>query len=114
MAAKSLTSGGIMLVGVEGGQERPLPGREEGDGPRRWSPDGRWLFVERTESPAPASPRSASDVRTGERHLWREIAPADLTGVMRIESVIPTPDGRGYAYEYFAALHSLYLAEGLR
>ncbi len=112
VAAKSLTSGGIMLVGVEGGQERPLPGREEGDGPRRWSPDGRWLFVERTEVQPPRVDRI--DVRTGERHLWREIAPADLTGVMRIESVIPTPDGRGYAYEYFAALHSLYLAEGLR
>jgi eukaryotic-like serine/threonine-protein kinase len=111
VAAQGLASG-LMLVPIEGGEARPVPGREEGDGPRRWSPDSRWLFVQRIAVQPPRVDRI--DVRTGERHLWKEIMPADLTGVMRIGFVIPTPDGRGYAYDYFAALQSLYLAEGLR
>lgn len=89
-----------------------MPGRQDGDAPRRWTPDGRWLFVQRSNTLPARVDRI--DVQTGERRLWKEIMPADPTGVMGILAVIPTPDGRAYAYSYHSLLQTLYLAEGLR
>ena len=111
VAAASATSG-LVLYPSGGGAARSVPGGEEGDQPRRWSPDGRWLYVQRPD-PQPARV-DRIDVLTGERRLWKEIMPADPTGVLGVVGVIPTPDGRGYAYSYRSQLLSLYLAEGLR
>jgi hypothetical protein len=106
------TASGLVVLPVGGGEARSVPGRQDGDAPRRWTPDGRWLFVQRSNTLPARVDRI--DVQTGERRLWKEIMPADPTGVMGILAVIPTPDGRAYAYSYHSLLQTLYLAEGLR
>jgi hypothetical protein len=111
VAARAMATG-LVLLPVGGGEPRPMPGLEDGDAPRRWSADGRWLFVQRSATLPARVDRI--DVQTGERRAWKEIMPSDPTGVIDIERVIPTPDGRGYAYSSHSLLHSLYLAEGLR
>jgi len=54
------------------------------------------------------------DTVTGEKKLWRELVPADRTGVFNDNIFDITPDARWYAYSYVRDLSDLYLVEGLR
>jgi hypothetical protein len=77
-----------------------------------WSADGRSLFVyRRNELPARIA---RVDVESGRREPWKEIAPADRTGLDRIDSIRMTPDGRAYAYGYTRILGSLQVVRNLR
>ena len=54
------------------------------------------------------------DLATGRREPWKEILPADATGVVRVSSVFLAPDGSFYVYAYSRVLSNLYLVEGLK
>ena len=66
------------------------PDLEPDDIPMRWTADGGSLFVYRPS--APPLRVETVDVKTGRRTLWKELRPADPSGVER--SVIVT-DPRG-------------------
>ena len=55
---------GLVLLPLGGGDPRRVPGREEGDAPRRFSADGRGLFVERAAT-LPARVVDRIDLQTG-------------------------------------------------
>ncbi len=100
------------LYPVDGGGPRPIPGLEAGEFPLRWSADGRWLYVRKPdELPARVF---LIEVDTGRRMLWKELMPGDSAGVGRIYTILLTPDGKSYAYDYERSLSDLYLAEGLK
>jgi hypothetical protein len=40
--------------------------------------------------------------------------PPDTSGVTDISSILITPDGKGYVYEYGRTLSDLYLVEGVK
>jgi hypothetical protein len=102
----------ILTLRIDGGASRPLPGGVVGELPIVWSADGRSLYVyRRNELPARVF---RVDVETGRRELWREIAPADRTGLDHIDTIRITPDGRAYTYGYTRILGSLQIAQGLR
>jgi Tol biopolymer transport system component len=110
--AAARTGEPLALYPVDGGSPRPLPGGQVDDRPRRWSADGRALFVRRgTGMPARIE---RVEIATGTRQLWKELRPADAAGVFGISSVQVTPDGRSYAYTFASQLGALYLAEGIR
>ena len=98
------------LYPLAGGAQRPIAGLKAREEPLRFSADGAQLFV-REVSRMPVR-IARLDVRSGERVPWREIAPADPTGV-RIRQVLLTPDGAGYVYHYQRSLSDLFLLEGL-
>jgi Tol biopolymer transport system component len=104
------TSGKGVMFPTEGGEPRPIPGLGAEDHVRRWSADGRSLFVEQGTSPLKVF---RLDLATGRRELWKEITPTDPAGILGI-SLIPTPDGKGYVYTINRNLHDLYVAEGLK
>jgi WD40 repeat protein len=106
------TDGFIKIFPLAGGEPREVPGTLEDEIPLRWTEDGRGLFVWSWCSDMPARAYLV-DIDTGERSLWREVIPADPAGVKGIVSLVPTPDGRGYAYSYFRGLETLYLLSGL-
>jgi hypothetical protein len=106
------TDGFIRIFPLDGGEPRVIPGTRDGEVPLRWAEDGRRLFVWSWYSGVPARAYLV-DIETGERSLWREVIPADPAGVKGIVSLVPTPDGRGYAYSYFRGLETLYLLSGL-
>ncbi|HKD20006.1 MAG TPA: hypothetical protein VKG23_19295, partial [Thermoanaerobaculia bacterium] len=111
-AAAVGTDGRILLCHADDGTARPLAGGLVGELPIVWSPDGRSLYVyRRNELPARIF---RVDVDAGRRELWKEIAPADRTGLDRIDAIRMTPDGRAYAYGYTRILGSLQIAENLR
>jgi len=100
------------LYPVDGGESRPISGIAEGDVPIQWTADGRSLYVRRwDELPARVF---RLDLETGRRELWKQIMPADHTGVVQIRGGLPTPDGRAYAYSYLRILSELYEVEGLK
>jgi eukaryotic-like serine/threonine-protein kinase len=97
---------------VNGGEPRPIAGLE-GLTPIRWSGDGTHLFVWKRSLSLPARVLRL-DLSTGRVEPWRDLRPLDDAGVPGIMSVLLTPDGQSYAYNYARNLSDLYLVDGLR
>jgi Tol biopolymer transport system component len=91
---------------------RPLPGFVYGDHMAQWSQDGRYIYVSARQS-RPARVFRL-DLQTGARELWRELAPANTTGLRGTVDPAITPDGRAYAYSALRHLNDLYVVEGVR
>jgi hypothetical protein len=54
------------------------------------------------------------DPVTGRREFWKELGPADATGVWPPDSQYVTPDGSAYIYSFARRLSDLYVVEGLK
>lgn len=106
------SEGQVKLYPIDGGQPRPLPGVGPGDEVLLWSADGRSLLVRRRHTLPVRIDRV--EVATGKVALWREIAPADRTGMTEVSSVRISMDGSTFTYTVQRLLSELYLAEGLR
>jgi Tol biopolymer transport system component len=96
---------------VDGGEPRPIPGLEPFDEPRQWGSDGDTLYVTRAgEIPMPIYRYSLS---TKKKTLWKQLVPADRAGLVLIENLFVTPDGRHYAYSFNRVTNSdLYVVTG--
>jgi hypothetical protein len=57
---------------------------------------------------------SRLDLSTGRREPWKELKPPDPVGVWGVMSILLTPDGQSYAYNYARMLSDLYLVDGLK
>jgi Tol biopolymer transport system component/predicted Ser/Thr protein kinase len=100
------------LLNVDSGEVRPIPGIEAGEAPIAWTSDGRSLFVYHLgEVPATVN---KLDLATGRKQLWKKLVPPDVSGVTDISSILITPDGRNYVYEYGRTLSDLYLVNDLK
>jgi eukaryotic-like serine/threonine-protein kinase len=75
-------------------------------------PDRRFLFIRRSGGIPVRVDRL--DLSTGRRERWKELAPADRTGVISISTIFLSADGTAYAYTYQRLLSELYLVEGLK
>ena len=104
--------GRVNLYPVDGGEPRPLPGIARGDEVLLWKADGRSLLVRRGLSMPVRIDRV--DVATGKAELWREIAPADRTGMTEVPSVRVSADESTFTYTVHRLLSELYVADGLR
>jgi Tol biopolymer transport system component len=100
------------LYPVDGGKAQLVPGLEAKDVPIQWSADGRTLFVIQRGTLSAKVYRF--DLATGKRQLWKELAPADRTGLTLVGQTVVTPGGSAYAYGYLTMLSDLYLAKGLK
>ncbi len=102
-----------LIVSLDGGPTRTLSGVEPDDVLAQWSADGRYLYATRPQD-VPAKVFRV-EIATGRRGLWKELMPADPSGVNRFEWIAISPDGRSYAYSYMRILIcDLYLIEGLK
>jgi hypothetical protein len=103
-------AGDLVLYPVDGGEPRPIPGPAPDDDVIRFDATGETLFLQTETVPARVYRLSLS---TGRREPWREIGPADLTGVPGV-GVFLTPDGKSYAYWSSRFLETLFLVDGLK
>ncbi|MGC1452946.1 MAG: protein kinase [Candidatus Sulfotelmatobacter sp.] len=95
-----------------GGDPRPINGMEPGDIPINWSEDGHSIYLYRSgEVPAKVY---RVDLATGQKTVWKQIAPLDPTGVSTIGPIVMTPNGKTYVYGFHRTLGDLYLVEGLK
>jgi Tol biopolymer transport system component len=99
------------IYSFDGGDPRLIPGLERGDIPIQWSTDGATLYVTREgEIPKPVY---RYNFATGKKTPWKEIIPADRTGLVRIENLFVTRDGKHYAYSFNRVTASdLYVVRG--
>jgi dipeptidyl aminopeptidase/acylaminoacyl peptidase len=100
------------LFPIDGGQAREIRGPADGEFPLRFSADGRFLYLwKRGDVPARVT---RLEIATGKRETWKDLIPADPSGVERISNVLVTPDTRGYAYCFTRLLSDLFVVEGLK
>ena len=111
IAGNGLAGGGSWLYPVEGGQPRPIPGLQAGEG-FAWTSDPRWFYVYQWNQ-APAKVYRLN-ILTGQRQFFREIAPPDVAGLQDISHIHFSSDGRAYVYSYTRLLSELYLVKGLK
>ncbi len=99
----------LTLFPAKAGASHPVLGVEPGDGPVRWSGDGRFLYV------AQGSKVFRIDPFSGQRTPWKEFAPPDPAGVRSGNwFVVLSADGMSYFYSFQTQLSELYLVQGLR
>jgi Tol biopolymer transport system component/predicted Ser/Thr protein kinase len=100
------------LLAIDSGEIRPIPGLGVEDAPIGWSSDGRSIFVYRLgEVPATVN---KLELATGRKQVIKQLVPPDVSGVTDISSILITPDGNNYVYEYGRTLSDLYLVNDLK
>ena len=110
--AASVAGGEILLVPLDGGQSRAVPGCGPSDLPIQWTPDGRRLLV---FNPGSLPARIFEiDLESGRRQLVRELLPRDRVGVYGLVQALITPDRSAYVYGYQEYRSDLYRVTGLR
>ncbi len=105
----------VTIVPIAGGPPRAVPDAilEPNERLFQWSADGHYLFTVNSDD-IPARIWRL-DIETGKRTLWKEVEPADASGLIGLSSFALTRDGRSYAYSYTRVDSSdLYVVEGLR
>ena len=103
--------GRLALFGVDGGATRAVPGLDPGQLFVQWSEDGRSLYVR--DDARPTSVYKV-DLSTGKKALVLRLMPADPSGVVNMQRVVLSRDGRAYAYNYRRILSELLVVEGLK
>ena len=100
----------LVLLPVEGGSPRPLPGSTRGDFLLRWADENN-LFISRGSVPAEIF---RVDVTTGRREPWRTVVPSDPAGVRSLRPIVLSADGKSLVYACNRVLSDLYMVEGLK
>src|SRR5208282_5947336 len=94
-----------VILTVDSGETQPIPGLGPGEAPVAWSNDGHSLFVYKLgEVPTTIY---KLDLASGHKQFWKQLVPPDVSGVTDISSVLITPDGNNYVYEYGRTLSDL-------
>ncbi|MGB2602604.1 MAG: protein kinase [Candidatus Sulfotelmatobacter sp.] len=94
---------------IADGEPRPVPGLTEADVLAQWSADGRSVLAyRRAEIPYHLE---RVDLATGNRKLFKELAPSDRTGLLSIRGVFVTDDLRSYAYTAYYQVSYLFISE---
>ncbi|HEY3204678.1 MAG TPA: protein kinase [Thermoanaerobaculia bacterium] len=102
------------IFSVEGGDRREIPGAHVGEIVHQWSDDGRWLYVSNRLEPPPRHVHRL-ELATGQRELWKTLAPSDRAGLFAVDFIRISRDGRFYVYGASRAVSSdLFVVEGLR
>jgi len=102
----------VRLYPIDGGQPKEIKSPLLIRAGRNAAPGGRYLFgALRSEVPLKIY---RIDPATGEKQMWKELAPVDRAGVYNVAQLFVTPDARWYAYSYVRDLSDLYMVEGLR
>jgi hypothetical protein len=102
--------GKYFVYPIAGGEAQPVPGLTEEDVLARWSADGRSALVYR---PAQIPSRiERVELASGQRTLFKELAPADRAGLLSVREIFATDDLQSYAYTAYYRVSSLFVSEG--
>lgn len=105
------------LFPIAGGPARPVPALKPGDIPVQWSQDRRYVYTV-DDVPEPYPPAIyvfRVEVTSGDRVLWKTLAPPDPVGVEDLRrSLVITPDAESYCYSYLRRLGDLFVVDGLK
>jgi eukaryotic-like serine/threonine-protein kinase len=108
----AISSDGIYLVPIEGGEPQLIHGSQPEDTPIRWAKDGKELLVGRRNETS--CPVWRLDVQTGARRVWKTVAPPDAAGVTGVSCPRVAGDEEHYVFGYVRQLSDLFLVEHLK
>jgi Tol biopolymer transport system component len=112
IAAYGEWSDDFFVLPAGGGEPTQIPGTKDLD-LVRWAQDGRSIYCASMGKVPTRLFRV--DVASGRREPWKDIGPADLSGVIQLSPLFLTPDAKSYAFGFSrAGTSDLYLVEGLR
>jgi len=111
IAARDIAGKLGRLYPLEGGEPRAVPGLSPGE-IFAWTSDPKFIYVHQSEQPTGKIYRL--NIVTGQRQLFKELNPADMTGLCGIGHIILSADGRSYVYGFTRLLSDLYLVKGLK
>ncbi|MGB9403805.1 MAG: protein kinase [Candidatus Acidiferrales bacterium] len=100
------------LYPMAGGEAKAVAGVLPEETWVNWSADGRSAYVYQDKKDDAEVFRV--DVTTGKRQQVAKLGPGDPAGLVGIEPVRVTPDGRAYAYSYNRSLSDLYVVDGVK
>ncbi|PWT90619.1 MAG: hypothetical protein C5B54_06810, partial [Acidobacteria bacterium] len=100
------------LYHLDSGTSEQVRGLTEDDLAAQWTPDGHSIFV--TERGTKPLNVVLVNIETGQRTVWKQIAPSDPTGILSVDNFHITPDGKTYVYSVRRILSDLFLVKGLR
>jgi serine/threonine protein kinase len=103
--------GHLALFPVDGGAAHAVIGLDPGQLFVQWGEDSRSLYVR--DDGMPASVYKV-DLSTGKKALALRLMPADPSGVVNVNMVFLSRDGKTYAYDYSRILSELMVVEGLK
>ena len=108
----AVSSDGIALLPVEGGDPQLVPGSRPGDQLLRWTKNGQTLLLgARGETSCPVT---QVDLQTGTRTSWKTFSPADTAGVVGAACPLISADEQHYVFGYTRNLSDLFLVEHLK
>jgi hypothetical protein len=106
-----MDASGMKLYPLDGGAPRPITGLQPGE-VFEWTSDPRFGYVyERKTAPVKIY---RLNLQNGQRQLFKEIDPADETGLYDMSHLLVSADGRAYVYGYTRLLSELYLVNGVK
>lgn len=111
IAAEHFGGKDYRLYSVDGGEPLPIPGLLPGEN-LAWTTDPNFVYVNQSR-PIPIK-IFRLNITTGQRQLFKEVNPLDLTGLCGLSNIRLSADGRGYVYGYTRMLSDLYLVKGLQ
>ncbi len=104
--------GKIVLYPLDNGTPRTVPKLADGSAPLRWCPDNRSLMAYQAAGDVPVKVLKV-DLETGEQTLWKELAPANRTGLAGNLAIRIGADCQSSAYSAFYAPAELWIVDGL-
>src|SRR6185503_12065963 len=97
--------GSYLVWPLDGGKPVTLEKITTEDRPIQWSPDGKFLYLRRSKGMVLNIYRY--NLATGERQLWKALAPRDPAGIIGVATgrgeLAMTADGRAYVFTYWKA-----------
>ena len=103
--------GKIVLYPINDGAPRAVPKLADGFAPLRWCPGNSLLVYQAGGVPVKIL---RVDIETGEQSVWKELAPANRTGLTGINQVRVGADCESSAYSAVYNPSELWIADGLR
>ncbi len=111
VAAVDLKTSRWAIYPVDGGSPTLLAGTGQDDHVIGFDDTGQAVYIASGDR---AKRIDRMDLATGKRAFFKEVAPADPTGVGQISALQLTPDGKSYCYSFMRGLARLYVIDGLR
>jgi len=111
LASRDFAKKESRLYSIDGGEARPIPGLlpEESFS---WTTDPKFMYVNQWKQTPIRIYRL--NIVTGQRQLFKELNPVDVTGLCDVSNIKLSTDGRAYIYGYTRLLSDLYLVKGLQ
>jgi Tol biopolymer transport system component len=103
----------FVVYPLEGGEPTPIPGLAPDDTIAGWTADERFVYVRRGGQSFPAR-IDRLDITTGRAEKWKDLAPADMAGLVIVRTPRIAPDGRSYPYSAARVLSALFLVDGVK